>query len=418
MPRIGLRIIKTSIAVFIIMVLFTLFGVQRSPFYVLITTIICIQPDKENEKNQALVRALGTLIGAITGAIVMFLQPFIHIDLAWDLLNALFIMLTIYLTVLFKVQHMAFMACVAYLSVAVIPHAGISPYAFLFYRVLDTCIGVGVGYLVCTLHLPVKRRNDVLFVAELDDMEQTAHQQLNDFNKTQLNKIVDDGALFTIITKRTPASMQAEIEHLKLHLPVIALDGAILYDVPKNELLCTYPLSQTLGTMITQLLDDKHLNYFYHVLKDDVLLTYYNSFDQSEQMDYYDMMRQSPYRNYIFGMPTHSYQPLYISILNTKEIIYDIIDDLIDLGLHKQLRYFVEEDYFEGMCLLKILSYDATPENMLERLKEKLDIKESIVYGSSDAICDVIVPDNDFISIVKSIHNEYEGIQMKRRQPQ
>ena len=88
MPRIGLRIIKTSIAVFIIMVLFTLFGVQRSPFYVLITTIICIQPDKENEKNQALVRALGTLIGAITGAIVMFLQPFIHIDLAWDLLNA------------------------------------------------------------------------------------------------------------------------------------------------------------------------------------------------------------------------------------------------------------------------------------------------------------------------------------------
>ncbi len=45
---------------------------------------------------------------------------------------------------------------------------------------------------------------------------------------------------------------------------------------------------------------------------------------------------------------------------------------------------------------------------MLERLKEKLDIKESIVYGSSDAICDVIVPDNDFNSIVKSIHNEYE----------
>ena len=81
------------------------------------------------------------------------------------------------------------------------------------------------------------------------------------------------------------------------------------------------------------------------------------------------------------------------------------------------MRYFVEEDYFEGMCLLKILSYEATPENMLERLKEKLDIKESLVYGSSDSICDVIVPDNDFNSIVKSIHNEYEGIQTKRRQP-
>ena len=53
-----------------------------------------------------------------------------------------------------------------------------------------------------------------------------------------------------------------------------------------------------------------------------------------------------------------------------------------------------------------------------QRLKEKLGIKESLVYGSSDSICDVIVPDNDFNSIVKSIHSEYEGIQMKRRQLQ
>ena len=83
---------------------------------------------------------------------------------------------------------------------------------------------------------------------------------------------------------------------------------------------------------------------------------------------------------------------------------------MIDLRSHKQLRYFVEEDYFEGMCLLKILSYEATPENMLDKLKDRLDIKESIVYGSTDSICDVIVPDNDFNSIVKSIHNEYEGI--------
>ena len=35
------------------------------------------------------------------------------------------------------------MACVAYLSVAVIAHDGVSPYEFLFYRVVDTFLGVG-----------------------------------------------------------------------------------------------------------------------------------------------------------------------------------------------------------------------------------------------------------------------------------
>ena len=62
LPPIGNRIIKTTIAVFVCMFIFTLGHVERSPFYVLITTIICIQPDMKNEKLTAINRALGTLI--------------------------------------------------------------------------------------------------------------------------------------------------------------------------------------------------------------------------------------------------------------------------------------------------------------------------------------------------------------------
>lgn len=64
MPRIGMRIIKTSIAAFLILLIFTAVGAKRSPFYVLITTIICIQPDIANTKDTAFNRAIGTLIGA------------------------------------------------------------------------------------------------------------------------------------------------------------------------------------------------------------------------------------------------------------------------------------------------------------------------------------------------------------------
>ena len=65
MPRIGMRIIKTSIAAFLILLIFTAVGAKRSPFYVLITTIICIQPDIANTKDTAFNRAIGTLIGAV-----------------------------------------------------------------------------------------------------------------------------------------------------------------------------------------------------------------------------------------------------------------------------------------------------------------------------------------------------------------
>lgn len=69
---------------------------------------------------------------------------------------------------------------VAYLSVAVIAHDGVSPYEFLFYRVVDTFLGVGIGSLVGSFHTHGKKRNDVLFVAELDDELRSAHRQISE----------------------------------------------------------------------------------------------------------------------------------------------------------------------------------------------------------------------------------------------
>ena len=90
-----MRIIKTSIAAFLILLIFTAVGAKRSPFYVLITTIICIQPDIANTKDTAFNRAIGTLIGAVTGAVAMLLEmPLKGLpggELWWDLLNAVMI---------------------------------------------------------------------------------------------------------------------------------------------------------------------------------------------------------------------------------------------------------------------------------------------------------------------------------------
>ena len=101
MPRIGMRIIKTSIAAFLILLIFTAVGAKRSPFYVLITTIICIQPDIANTKDTAFNRAIGTLIGAVTGAVAMLLEmPLKGLpggELWWDLLNAVMILSLIHI---------------------------------------------------------------------------------------------------------------------------------------------------------------------------------------------------------------------------------------------------------------------------------------------------------------------------------
>ena len=51
----------------------------------------------------------------------------------------------------------------------------------------------------------------------------------------ELNQLLQDGLPFTIATERTPASLMADLKGLDLRLPVIAMDGAVLYDVHPCE---------------------------------------------------------------------------------------------------------------------------------------------------------------------------------------
>lgn len=422
LPPIGNRILKTTIAVFVCMFIFTLGHVERSPFYVLITTIICIQPDMKNEKLTAINRTLGTLIGAFTGAAAMALEPFVHAgslgDLWWDALNAFMIMLTIYLTVALRKQYMAFMACVAYLSVATISRGDTTPYEFLFFRVIDTFIGVGVGYLVCLIHIPRLRRKDVLFVAELNDVEDpdgNSYRQLNELNKTALNKIIDDGAAVTIITKNTPASMISQTKKLNLNIPVIALDGAVLYDIQENKYLYTYPIEKSVAEKMIYFLEKEDCHYFMHVMVDDVLLIYYQEFKNSTQAEYYKKMRRSPYRNYIKEKSSLENDVLYFSILDTKVNIHKIINKLSKEEFYKYLRYWIEEDHFNGMDLLKIVSRNADVNNMLQKLQDMINVNEIMTFGSEENKYNVFVPNNNFNHIIKCIHKEYKGIKNIKR---
>ena len=386
MPRIGMRIIKTSIAAFLILLIFTAVGAKRSPFYVLITTIICIQPDIANTKDTAFNRAIGTLIGAVTGAVAMLLE-------------------------------MPLMACVAYLSVAVIAHDGVSPYEFLFYRVVDTFLGVGIGSLVGSFHTHGKKRNDVLFVAELDDELRSAHRQISEFNKTALNHMIDEGALFTMITRQTPASLIAEVEHLKLRLPVIALDGAVLYDIYQNRYLHACLMEHDMGIRIRQLLTEQNRAFFTNVIVDDVWVIYYNDLVDEDQKGYLKKLRTSPYRNYMRRAPHDEDHILYFSVLDTHNRLIMLEKQLEEMGFAGKLKFLLEDHVYGEKSLLKILSIEASPRNMLDRLMKMLHVHHSIVYGDKDSetCCDVAVADSDFNRIVQNIRADYTGRKRKTR---
>src|SRR5665647_1767963 len=74
MPKIGMRIIKTCIAVYICFLIYMLRGEQGAPFYSAIAAILCMQPYVSNSLKVALNRTVGTFVGGAMGMIVLLFE--------------------------------------------------------------------------------------------------------------------------------------------------------------------------------------------------------------------------------------------------------------------------------------------------------------------------------------------------------
>ena len=74
MPKIGMRMLKSAVAVFICFLFSFLREDKNAPFYAVIAAILCMQPYVENSKKVAFNRIIGTFIGAFYGVIVLSVE--------------------------------------------------------------------------------------------------------------------------------------------------------------------------------------------------------------------------------------------------------------------------------------------------------------------------------------------------------
>ena len=185
------------------------------------------------------------------------------------------IVVVLYTTVLLKKKEASYFSCVVFLSIVVNHLEDLNPYLFVWNRFLDTVIGIAIGIGVNSFKLPRERRKDILFISGLDDTLLDESGNLSAYSKVELNRMLDDGVNFTLSTMRTPASLMEPMRDIRLKLPVIAMDGAVLYDIREKMYLKVYVISSAKVRQILDLMRRQGLTCFSNVIVDDMLVIYY-----------------------------------------------------------------------------------------------------------------------------------------------
>ncbi len=412
-PGIGMRIIKSAIAVSLCMIIDLLRGEEGMVFYSQLAALWCIQMYRNNTFSNAILRTIGTVVGAIYGLIYILIYPRASILLPgnWMEIICIFIgiVLVIYTTVLIQKKGAAYFSCVVFLSIVVNHIGDANPYNFVLNRFLDTMIGIVIGVLVNNIRICFKPDRKTLFVSGVDGILVDKNNKISAFSKVELNRMIDDGMKFTISTMRTPASLLESLSDINFKYPVIVMDGAALYDVKKSEYVTEYVISKDTSNELLELMDKREIKPFINVIIDDTLLIYYQDNSDEVNTELVEKLKASPYRNYIKRPFPGDENVVYFMIIDKTPKVEHFYNELIDLEYDKKLKIlnYKSED-FEGYSYIKIYNKNASKENMLIHLREKYGLGDILTFGTIEGKYDVTIEENNFNKMVRLVRGKYE----------
>lgn len=94
--------------------------------------------------------------------------------------------------------------------------------------------------------------SDYLVICDMDNTLLTAKEGLPACNRTVIQLYTELGGLFTVATGRPPESIRAALEGIKLSLPAISCNGALLYDFSTESVLHRSTLNREQATAAIQ----------------------------------------------------------------------------------------------------------------------------------------------------------------------
>lgn len=135
-PRIGMRIVKSTAAVGLCILVYLLAGMEGMPFFIIIAALQSMQPYQRNVKEIAVRNVFGTLVGAACALAILMLQYFVlgpnNSEYVWYcVFVTLGIGVSIYSSVVLGHGDAAYFTAVVYLCIVMVHLENENPFVYV-----------------------------------------------------------------------------------------------------------------------------------------------------------------------------------------------------------------------------------------------------------------------------------------------
>lgn len=223
-----------------------------------------------------------------------------------------------------------------------------------------------------------------LFVSDLDGTLLNHEAQVSEETIRIINAGIKKGLNFTISTARTPTTALKIIERLDLRLPIMMMNGVLVYDMESEKYIKKETMESNVIMVLLGLIKVKGLNCFLYGLDGEQFVAYYDSVE-STSLNYFRNERIMKYNKKFTEVED-------LSLVVGKDIIYCMLREQKTKleGLYRELSVvkgvnaeFYPDVYNEDYYMLEIYSDRASKKEAVEYLRKEGNFDSVIGFGDN-----------------------------------
>lgn len=222
----------------------------------------------------------------------------------------------------------------------------------------------------------------ILYVSDLDGTLMRNDGKVSSFTADTINRLVSQGLAFTYATARSIESARTVTDGLKLKLPVVTRNGAVLADNSDGRSIRKNLFTEEDVAFLKKSFTGMGRYGFVSTFEGDTMKRICMDCGHSEGLQgYLDYYRDDP--NLIVAKDLDSMfrgAPCYVTLIGDKEEI-EPYSELI--RNEHELEYIFQKDIYRDEYWLDITAKGCTKAKTLTRLKEELGFDKLVIFGDS-----------------------------------
>ena len=228
-------------------------------------------------------------------------------------------------------------------------------------------------------------KTKTLYISDLDGTLLNSNKDVSEYTRDTLNSLIKKGVHFSIATARTAASAVKILSGLNLNLPVLLMNGVVVYDIPNGNYIKIESIPQETVINVIRVLKEHSLTGFMYSINNNDLTTYYEALNTQALKDFYDERITRYYKSFeqteSFLDKVSTGKTVYFAVINEYDKLISAFNSLkkypnIDSVLYRDI-------YANDQWYLEIHSNAASKYNAAKYLRKYGRFDKVVGFGDN-----------------------------------